>query len=145
MKRTISLLAAGLLVVALTAPGLAQEEPSAQPDAKVGHQGTAEIIVKGAPGDGLNLAPYRAFDRFAADHPQVVHALGKDPQLLDSDKYLARHPELDHFLDAHPDIKSDFDANPGNYVYLEPGVEKAVEMRSKRIELVSPLSANEAD
>lgn len=140
---TIRLFLAGLMAAALTAPALALQATSGQPGERVVQKGYLEIIAEGAPNDDLNLDQYRAFDRFAASHPQIIEELGRKPELLDSDKYLAKHPEFAQFLDAHPDLKSDFDANPGNYVPLEPNVEKLVELRSQRIELVSPAPTDE--
>jgi len=142
MKRPLSLFAAGLMLSVLSAPAFAQQEAGVPTQERVIHRGDLDIVVQGAPEDDLNIAQYRAFDRFAGDHPEIVETLKENPKLLDNDKFLAQHPELAEFLGAHPDIKPDFDANPGNYVALAANVERIVEIRSQRMELVSPLPSD---
>ena len=143
MKRTIGIFTTGLFVAALVTPVAAQDLASVEGRVRVIQKGDLDIIVEGATNDDLNIAQYRAFDRFAAEHPQTVEILKKNPELLDSEKYLVTHRELTEFLDAHPDIKPDYDANPGNYVPLEPSVEKAVETRARQVEVAGPLRADE--
>ena len=42
--------------------------------------------------------------------------LSRNPKLADNPRFLKKHTELASFFEQHPDIKSDFLANPGNYV-----------------------------
>jgi hypothetical protein len=48
-----------------------------------------------------------------------VTALSRNPSLADNSRFLKKHSELAMFFNQHPEIKSDFMANPGNYVGVE--------------------------
>src|SRR5271157_755434 len=119
MKKTLCLFSAILATTVLASLALAQddEQPTESPGPRVIHQQNRDIVVGATPED-LNLPEYKSFDGFAAEHPQVVRALAKDPGLANSEKYLGEHPELGQFFAQHPQIKADFNANPGNYVPL---------------------------
>ena len=143
MKPTITLFAAGLMAAALATPALAQEGMNAQPGVRVVDKGNLVIVAEGAPNDDPNLGQYRAFEWFAAHNPKLVEDLGKNPRLVDNDKYLSQHPQLAEFMSTNPKMKSDFDMNPGNYIRLAPGVESAAEKRAKSTESVSPLPTDE--
>jgi hypothetical protein len=108
MKRILWLCTLWLWPVVLASPAVAQE--------RVVHSGNTEIIVKPTDTSDLPLDRYKAFDEFANDHPELIHALSRNPKLAANPKYLKKHPELAQFFNEHPDIKADFLMNPGNYV-----------------------------
>jgi hypothetical protein len=70
----------------------------------------------GVPSSDLPLADYRAFDRFAAAHPEIVSDLGHDPQLLEDSEYLAKHPELRNFLASHSELRDALISHPGDFI-----------------------------
>jgi hypothetical protein len=108
MKKILWLCTLWLWPVVLASPAAGQE--------RVVHSGNTDIIFKPADPLDLPLDRYKAFDEFADDHPELIHALSRNPKLAASPKYLKKHPELTKFFDEHPDIKADFLMNPGNYV-----------------------------
>ena len=120
MKAIVGLFATVLMATALGVPALAQE---AQP--RVIHNGNVDIVVEGATTEDLNIAQYKAFDQFASEHQDIAQRLRQKPKLVDSQKFVGEHPELAQFMNQHPDWRSDFEMNPGNYLALAPGVEKA--------------------
>ena len=77
---------------------------------------TPDASTKTAPSSDLPLADYQAFDTFAVAHPEVVSELSHRPELLKSDAYLTRHPELRDFLDSHAELRANLIENPGDYL-----------------------------
>jgi hypothetical protein len=120
MKAIAGLLSFVFLTTAVWLTALAQEVPP-----RVVHNGNFEIVVAGATNDDLNIDRYKAFDQFASEHRGVAQRLCKKPSLVDSQKFLGEHPELAQFMNQHQDWRADFEMNPGNYLQLAPGVEKA--------------------
>jgi hypothetical protein len=45
-----------------------------------------------------------------------VTTLSRNPRLANNPRFLKKHAELAMFFNQHPEIKTDFLANPGNYV-----------------------------
>jgi hypothetical protein len=97
-----------LIVLASAAPG---QEP-------VVRSGNTEVVFKPADTSDLPMDQYKAFDEFANDHPDVVKMLSRNPRLADNPRFLKKHTELAMFFQQHPEIKTDFLANPGNYVAI---------------------------
>ena len=128
MKAIVGLFAFVLMATALSLPALAQEAASAP---RVIHNGNTDIVFEGATTADLNIDQYRAFDRFAGEHRDIAQSLSKKPALVNSEKFVSDHPELAEFINKHPDWRADFEANPGNYLPLAPGVERATMESSK--------------
>jgi len=105
--------------------------PAQESEPRVIHNGNVDIVVEGASNMDLNVAQYKAFDHFAAEHPEIIRQLRKKPKLIDGPKYLGDHPELAQFMNEHPAWRADLDANPGNYLHLSPDVEKATVERTR--------------
>ncbi len=122
MKAVLGLFAVVLMATGLSLPALAQE---AAPAPRVIHNGNMDIVVEGATNADLNIDQYKAFDRFAGEHHDIAQRLSKKPSLVNNQKFLSDHPELTQFMNQHPDWRADFQTNPGNYLPLAPGVEKA--------------------
>src|SRR5216683_2100564 len=65
-----------------------------------GHQkafaqgGQVEISSAGAPSSDLPMADLQAFDQFRAAHPEIVHALSRNPKLIDSKSFQDKPPAL---------------------------------------------------
>jgi hypothetical protein len=102
---------------------MAQEETSS---AAVIHQTNTDIIFENAGMSGLPSAQYQAFDQFAAEHPETVNALARNPRLIENDSFINSHPALADFLRTHPDIASDFAKNPGNYVDMPVAIAASI-------------------
>ncbi len=84
---------------------------------------TPKLIVEneGAPSTDLPMADYHAFDSFSAQHPEIIGQLSRNPQLMHSDSYLAKNPELKTFLDSHPEVRDALREHPGNFLPLTRG------------------------
>ena len=98
----------GVCLVVLASPARGQE--------RVVHSGNTEIVFEPANASDIPIDRYKAFDEFANDHPDVVKMLSRNSKLANNPRFLKKHTELASFFEQHPDIKSDFLANPGNYV-----------------------------
>lgn len=94
---------AGALLFAI--PALAQESTP-----------SPVIATEGAPVGDLPLADYRAFDAFAAAHPEIVSELNHHPELIEDDDYLAKHSELRDFLSSHTELRAAMIQDPGNFL-----------------------------
>jgi hypothetical protein len=129
MKALAGLFAVAFMVAALSLPALAQE---AAPAPRVIHNGNTDIVFEGASTANLNIDLYRSFDRFAGEHRDLAESLSKKPSLVNNQKFVGDHPELAQFMSQHPEWRSDFEANPGNYLPLAPGVERAT-MESRNV------------
>ncbi len=57
--------------------------------------------------------------QFLASRQEAEHALLSNPSLIDNQKFLSQHPELQDFLNSHPEIKQAFDQNPSGFMTLE--------------------------
>jgi hypothetical protein len=77
---------------------------------------TPDTSNKVAPTSDLPLADYQAFDTFAVAHPEVVSELSHRPELLKSDAYLTKHPELRDFLDSHAELRASLIEDPGDFL-----------------------------
>src|ERR1700675_4888887 len=84
-------LRAGSMVIAITAVALAATAPIVR--AQISTPPPSETSP-GAPDSDLPLADFQAFDKFAVAHPKIVSDLSHNPQLVEDQAYLAKHPEL---------------------------------------------------
>lgn len=75
-----------------------------------------EVSTAGAPVGDLPLADYHAFDGFAVAHPEIVSDLSHNPQLVEDDNYLSKHPELRDFMTSHVELRSAFIQDPGDFL-----------------------------
>ncbi|HUA33626.1 MAG TPA: hypothetical protein VMA09_08465 [Candidatus Binataceae bacterium] len=119
----ISGLLVGTAMLAMTGAAFAQGTSVVQ-------NGNTEIVFESAGKADLNIPQLKAFDDFAASHADVVSRLARQPRLMDNQQFMSGHPEFAQFVDSHPNFKDEFEANPGNYVHLAPGVERKVEHTS---------------
>jgi hypothetical protein len=55
-------------------------------------------------------------DNFLKNHPEILEQLQKDPHLIDDQKFVADHPELQSFLKDHPELATRFDEFPGAFM-----------------------------
>jgi hypothetical protein len=54
----------------------------------------------------------RQFHRFLQDHPKVSSELRKNPNLINSKRYLNQHDDLQAFLKRHPAVKREIVTHP---------------------------------
>ena len=120
----ISALLVGSVMLAMTGGAAAAQGVS------VVQNGNTEIVFESAGKANLNVQQLRDFDDFAASHADVVSRLARQPRLMESPQFMSGHPELAQFVNSHPSFKDEFEANPGNYIHLAPGVERKVESSS---------------
>src|SRR5229473_2617642 len=105
MKRVVMVLTVGLIAGLLA-----------------GHQkafaqgGQVVISSEGAPSSDLPMADLQAFDQFRAAHPEIVHALSRNPKLIDSKSFQDKHPALHDYMSAHSGFEAAFEEDPGNFI-----------------------------
>lgn len=51
-------------------------------------------------------------DQFLDRHPEIAEQLRKDPKLIDDQKWVAAHPQLQQFMTDHPELRQQFDEHP---------------------------------
>ncbi len=119
----ISALLMGAAMLAMTGTAFAQTTAVVQ-------NGNTSIVFESAGKANLKVQQLKDFDDFAASHPDVVSRLARQPRLMDNQQFMSGQPQLAQFMESHPNFKNDFEANPGNYIHLAPGVEHAVERSS---------------
>ncbi len=112
MKLKIASLAVVIMAGALAAAVGARAQKSAPPPT---------VTSQGAPAGDLPLADYRAFDKFAIAHPEIISDLSHHPRLIEDDGYLARHPELREFLATHAELRGALIDDPGNFIEPHSG------------------------
>jgi hypothetical protein len=54
----------------------------------------------------------RQFHDFLQDHPKVSTELRRNPKLVNSKNYLAKHDDLEKFLKRHPAVKRELVNHP---------------------------------
>ena len=116
MNRLSTLLVAVALPVAFAAPSLAQEDKTLG----VIDNGRTEITFKTADTSDIDMQKLQTWGSFASEHPDIARALAYKPELINSDSYTKKHPELSEFFSAHPDIREAMNEDPGNYVAIPP-------------------------
>jgi hypothetical protein len=120
MKRVVMVLTVGLIA------GLLAGQPKA-----FAQGGQVEISSAGAPSSDLPMADLQAFDRFRAAHPEIVHALSRNPKLIDSKSFQDKHPALRDYMSAHGGFEAAFEEDPGNFIPPSRGMGAAHHRRHK--------------
>jgi hypothetical protein len=69
-------------------------------------------------------------DQFLDKHPEVAEQLQKRPNLIDNQKWVANHPELQHFLADHPEVRQQFDEHPQAFMRDEDRYERSGDQHS---------------
>lgn len=116
MNRLSTLLVALALPVAFAAPALAQEGTTLG----VVQSGNTTTVFKAADTSDIDMQKLQTWGSFASEHPDIASALAYKPELINSDSYTQKHPELAEFFSAHPDIREAMNEDPGNYVAIPP-------------------------
>jgi hypothetical protein len=116
MKRVSTLLVAVALPVAFAAPSLAQDQKTLG----VVDNGRTQIVFKAADSSDLDMQKLQTWSNFASEHQDIARALAYKPELINSDAYTKKHPELAEFFSAHPDIREAMAEDPGNYNAIPP-------------------------
>jgi len=78
--------------------------------------GQVQISSEGAPSSDLPMADLQAFDQFRAAHPEIVHALSRNPKLISSKRFQDKNPALRDYLSAHSGFDAAFAEDPGNFI-----------------------------
>ncbi len=83
-------------------------------------QGNTTVVFEAANPSDIDSQTLRTWDSFAEDHEDIARALAFKPSLIDDERYLSRHPDLDHFLEEHPDVRAAMESDPGNFAAIPP-------------------------
>src|SRR5258707_3508041 len=58
-------------------------------------------------------------DRFMDSHPEIAEQLGKNPALVNDEKFEKNHPALQQFLAEHPGVREEYKENPNAFMHQE--------------------------
>ena len=75
------------------------------------------------PNPDLTNGELGSMDQFLDDHKGIDKDLRANPSLVNNQKYLSRHKELQSFLNAHPQIRDQFTENPSFFMNRENQLE----------------------
>ena len=130
MKRVVIVLTVGLIAGLLAG----HQEAFAQ-------GGQVIISSEGAPSSDLPMADLQAFDQFRAAHPEIVHALSRNPKLIDSKSFQDKHPALRDYMSAHSGFEAAFEEDPGNFIPPSRGMGAAHHRRHHKAAKESAVKA----
>ena len=60
-----------------------------------------------------------SFDQFLDHHREIAEQLRKDPSLVNNQKWVQQHPELQNYLQAHQGVRGELSENPGAFMHQE--------------------------
>ena len=63
-------------------------------------------------------------DHFLDSHPEVAEQLRRDPSLIDNQRWVAAHPELQEYLNKHPQVANEFRSNPNQFMRDEDRLDR---------------------
>ena len=70
-------------------------------------------------------------DQFLDDHQQIDQQLTANPSLINDQKYLAQHQDLQMFLSNHPQVREEFAENPTFFMNRENRFDTQEALRSR--------------
>jgi hypothetical protein len=82
--------------------------------------GNTTVVFEAANPTDLNSRALRTWDDFAEDHEEIARALAYKPSLIDDQRYLDKHPDLNDFFQDHPEVRDAMEENPGNFAAIPP-------------------------
>ena len=82
--------------------------------------GNTTVVFEAANPTDLDSQALRTWDDFAEDHEEIARALAFNPSLMDDQRYLDKHPDLNDFFQDHPEVRDAMEANPGNFAAIPP-------------------------
>lgn len=75
------------------------------------------------PNPDLNQHQVGLMDQFLDDHAGIEKQLEKNPSLINNDKYVDNHKDLNRFLNQHPEVREEFAENPNYFMHRENAFE----------------------
>jgi hypothetical protein len=76
------------------------------------------------PPDDITRRDVVDMDHFLDNHPEVAEELRRDPSLIDNNKWVSAHPELQNYLQEHPQIADAFRSNPNQFMHDEDRMDR---------------------
>jgi hypothetical protein len=119
MKRVLPFLGTVGIVALLFGPATGQAA-AASAKTQSSRSSPAEVVSGGATQSDLHLNWLRDFSRFEDAHPAIAREFRQDPLLVRNAEFRSEHSSWAAFLKEHPAIRSDIEANPGNYLVIPP-------------------------
>jgi phage-related protein len=71
-----------------------------------------------------------SFDRFSDSHPEIAEQLRKDPSLVKSQEFVAKHPALQEYLQQHPGVREEITENPNSFMRQEQRFDRIEDSRN---------------
>jgi hypothetical protein len=68
-------------------------------------------------------------DRFFDSHPEIAEQLHKDPSLVNDQRFVEQHPDLQQFLAQHPELRQEFRENPKAFMQQENRYDRGEDRR----------------
>jgi hypothetical protein len=68
---------------------------------------------------GITREELASTNRFLESHPEIAEQLRKDPSLIDNQRFVADHPELQQYLQSHPRVSAEFRDHPDVFMHDE--------------------------
>jgi len=69
------------------------------------------------------------FDQFLDSHREIAEQLRKDPSLVNNDRFVKDHPELQTYLKDHPGIREEIKENPNSFMRQENRFDRSEDRR----------------
>lgn len=73
-----------------------------------------------------------SFDQFLDHHRVIAEQLRKDPSLVNNQKWMQQHPELQSYLQDHKNVREQITANPGAFMTAENRYEQREDSTGRR-------------
>jgi phage-related protein len=87
---------------------LMQSDKGGQGEADSRNQAGSDVDARG----DINHGRDAAMDEFLQKYPTIERQLWRNPSLINDQRYLQSHPQLQAFLDQHPQVRQDIQQNP---------------------------------
>ena len=68
-------------------------------------------------------------DRFLDSHPEIAEQVRRNPSLVNNNKWVAAHPELQEFLAQHPRLQDELRENPNAFMSSEQNFDRREDLR----------------
>ena len=69
--------------------------------------------------DSLKRWQVRGFDEFLDKHPELDEQLRKNPSLVNDEKFVENHPDLQRYLQEHPGVREQLQEDPNAVMHRE--------------------------
>ena len=105
------------IILSIATAGSAQNSPTIPAPANSGSPSARQPT--GQAGDDITRRDVVDMSHFLNSHREIAEQLRKDPSLIDNNKWIAAHPELQSYLREHPQVAEEFRSDPNQFMHDE--------------------------